>query len=266
MISFADRIAALEAEGYANATAMARLAHDVVLKALESCGLRDNITIKGGVVMSSVSGDVRRATMDMDIDFVHYGLSDENIDEWIARLNCIEGVSISRDGDIVELRQQNYRGRRVYLAISDSMGVEISTKLDIGVHMHEDMPQREMPFQISLDDSAASLLANTKEQMFAEKLKSLLRLGSRSNRPKDIFDMYYLIDKMDRDVFRRFVALLVFEDKNMRERDFGDVCKRVSRIFGTATYMRRLSARTTNWLQIDPKQATSAILDFLKSL
>ena len=78
--------------------------------------------------------------------------------------------------------------------------------------------------------------------------------------------MYYLIDKMDRDVFRRFVALLVFEDKNMRERDFGDVCKRVSRIFGTATYMRRLSARTTNWLQIDPKQATSAILDFLKSL
>lgn len=266
MISFADRIAALEAEGYANATAMARLAHDVVLKALESCGLRDNITIKGGVVMSNVSGDVRRATMDMDIDFVHYGLSDENIDEWIARLNCIEGVSISRDGDIVELRQQNYRGRRVYLVISDSMGVEISTKLDIGVHVHEDMPQREMPFQISLDDSAASLLANTKEQMFAEKLKSLLRLGSRSNRPKDIFDMYYLIDKMDRDVFRRFVALLVFEDKNMRERDFGDVCKRVSRIFDTATYMRRLSARTINWLQIAPKQATSAILDFLKSL
>ena len=71
---------------------------------------------------------------------------------------------------------------------------------------------------------------------------------------------------MDRDVFRRFVALLVFEDKTMRERDFGDVSKRVSRIFGTATYMRRLSARTINWLQIDPKQATSAILDFLKSL
>ena len=119
MISFADRIAALEAEGYANATAMARLAHDVVLKALESCGLRDNITIKGGVVMSSVSGDVRRATMDMDIDFVHYGLSDENIDEWIRRLNCLDGVSISRSGEIVELRQQNYRGRRVYLSISD---------------------------------------------------------------------------------------------------------------------------------------------------
>ena len=32
MISFAEKIAALEAEGYANAPARARLAHDIVLK------------------------------------------------------------------------------------------------------------------------------------------------------------------------------------------------------------------------------------------
>ncbi len=100
MTPFAERIAALEAAGYANATAMARLAHDVVLKALEVCGLRDNVTIKGGVVMSNMTGDLRRATMDMDIDFMHYGLTDENIDEWIRRLNCLEGVSISRSGEI----------------------------------------------------------------------------------------------------------------------------------------------------------------------
>ena len=81
MPSFAGRIAALEAAGYSNAAAMAKLAHDVVLKAAESCGLRENLAIKGGVVMSSVTGDVRRATMDMDIDFVRYGLSDENIDD-----------------------------------------------------------------------------------------------------------------------------------------------------------------------------------------
>lgn len=66
MISFADKIAALEAEGYANAPAMAKLAHDVVLKAMEKCGFARNITVKGGVVMSSITGDIRRATMDMD--------------------------------------------------------------------------------------------------------------------------------------------------------------------------------------------------------
>ena len=266
MTPFAERIAALEAAGYANATAMARLAHDVVLKALEVCGLRDNVTIKGGVVMSNMTGDVRRATMDMDVDFMHYGLTDENIDEWIRRLNCLEGVSISRSGEIVELRQQNYRGRRVYLSISDRAGVTVVTKLDIGVHIYEEMSQQEMAFQISLDKSAASLYVNTKEQMFAEKLKSLLRLGTRLNRPRDVFDMFYLVDHVDRDVLRRFLTLLVFDDAAMRERNFKDVCARLSRIFNARTYMRRLTVRRTNWLQVDPRQATSAILRFLQSL
>lgn len=83
MISFAEKIAALEAEGYANAPARAKLAHDVVLKAMEVCGVAKNITVKGGVVMSGLTGDVRRATMDMDVDFVRYGLTDENVDGWV---------------------------------------------------------------------------------------------------------------------------------------------------------------------------------------
>ena len=265
MPSFAGRIAALEAAGYSNAAAMAKLAHDVVLKAAESCGLRENLAIKGGVVMSSVTGDVRRATMDMDIDFVRYGLSDENIDDWIGRLNCLDGITISRLGEMAELRQQNYRGKRVYLAIADSEGVTISTKIDIGVSVHEDMPQREMQFRISLDDSSATLFANSVEQIFAEKLKSLIRLGTRSNRLKDIFDMFYLIDKVDRSNLRRFISRMVFEDDKMRERSFEDICARVSRIFGAAAYKQRLSGRRPNWLQADPSQVTSSILAFLES-
>ena len=92
MISFAKKIAALEAEGYANAPAMAKLAHDIVLKAMEACGFAKNITVKGGVVMSGITGDIRRATMDMDVDFVRYGLTNANIDKWISRLNCLDGI------------------------------------------------------------------------------------------------------------------------------------------------------------------------------
>lgn len=189
MISFAEKIVALEAEGYANAPARAKLAHDIVLKAMETCGFAKNITIKGGVVMSSITGDIRRATMDMDVDFVRYGLTDANVDSWIQRLNCIDGIKIARSGDIVDLRHQNYHGKRVYLDITDSRGVVVSTKLDIGVHVHRQMAQKPMRFAIVLDDSSAMLPANSKEQMFAEKLKSLLRLGARSTRQKDVFDL-----------------------------------------------------------------------------
>ena len=212
MVSFAEKIAALEAEGYANAPARAKLAHDVVLKAMEKCGFAKNITVKGGVVMSGITGDIRRATMDMDVDFVRYGLTDENIDDWIQRLNCLDGIRIVRSSDITDLRHQNYHGKRVYLDITDSAGVAVSTKLDIGVHVHRQMKQKPMRFAIVLDENSATLPANSKEQMFAEKLKSLLKFGIRSNRPKDAFDMYYLIDGLNRTRLRAFVKLLVFDD------------------------------------------------------
>jgi len=40
---------------------------------------RAKLTVKGGVVMSSLTNVVRRATMDMDVDFLHYSLSDAAI-------------------------------------------------------------------------------------------------------------------------------------------------------------------------------------------
>ena len=86
-------------------TADAKIAHDIVLKAINAASFRDNLTIKGGVVMSTITGDIRRATMDMDIDFVNYSLSNAKIDALVKKLNCIEGVSIARQGAILELRQ-----------------------------------------------------------------------------------------------------------------------------------------------------------------
>ena len=266
MISFAEKIAALEAEGYANAPARARLAHDIVLKAMETCGFAKNITIKGGVVMSSITCDVRRATMDMDVDFVRYGLSDANIDGLILRLNCLDGIKIERNGDIADLRHQNYHGKRVYLDIADSAGIVVSTKLDIGVHVHRQMAQKAMRFAIVLDENSATLPANSKEQMFAEKLKSLLRLGARSTRQKDVFDLCYLADMVDRDMLRRFIALLVFNDDSMRENDFASIRNRVRRIFGSPTFMQRLSGAGANWMNEPPRKVATKILAFLDTL
>lgn len=266
MVSFAEKIAALEAEGYANAPARAKLAHDILLKAMEKCGFAKNITVKGGVVMSGITGDIRRATMDMDVDFVRYGLTDENVDKWILRLNCLAGIKIIRSGDIANLRHQNYHGKRVYLDITDSNGVIVSTKLDIGVHVHSQMAQKTMRFAIVLDGNTATLPANSKEQMFAEKLKSLLRLGARSTRLKDVFDLCYLADVVNRDVLRRFIAILVFDDAAMRENDFASVSDRLRRIFGSRTFMQRLSVAGANWMNEPPRKVVARILAFLDAM
>ena len=54
----------LVAKGYNDDTADAKIAHDIVLKAIDAAGFRDNLTVKGGVVMSGITDLVRRATMD----------------------------------------------------------------------------------------------------------------------------------------------------------------------------------------------------------
>ena len=155
MVSFRSIIASLEAEGYANGPAQAKLAHDVILKALEKCGFGKNVTVKGGVVMSTITGDIRRATMDMDIDFVNYSLSNAKIDVLVKKLNCIEGVSIARQGAIVELRQQHYRGKRIFLRISDAEKVTVVTKIDIGVHTYAEMLQRNLRHRAGCEGSEA---------------------------------------------------------------------------------------------------------------
>ena len=69
MLSLREQVDVLRKLGYGADTAQAKVVHDVVLLAMHRSGFKSNSTIKGGVVMSSLTGDVRRATMDMDIDF-----------------------------------------------------------------------------------------------------------------------------------------------------------------------------------------------------
>lgn len=57
--------------------------------------------------------------------------------------------------------------------------------------------QEEYCFDIAFDNEGASLLINTKEQMFAEKLRSLLKFGTFSTRYKDVYNMYYQCGRMD---------------------------------------------------------------------
>lgn len=66
-------------DGYNDENAEAKVCQDVIIKALSQSSLSRNATIKGGVVMRSISGDARRATQDMDIDFIRYSLDNESI-------------------------------------------------------------------------------------------------------------------------------------------------------------------------------------------
>ena len=66
-------------EKYEYADAESKVAQDIILLLLSGSKYSKNITIKGGVVMHNISHDKRRATRDLDLDFIKYSLDDSSI-------------------------------------------------------------------------------------------------------------------------------------------------------------------------------------------
>ena len=56
----------------------------------------------------------------------------------------------------------------MFILIEDAEGNQVRSKIDLGVHDQFELEQEEYCFDIAFDDEGASLLANTREQMFAD--------------------------------------------------------------------------------------------------
>ena len=81
------------------------------------------------------------------------------------------------------------------------------------------LEQEEYAFDVGFQDDAVSLLINSRHQMITEKLKSLVRFGSRSTRYKDVFDIYYLKEEVDVNKLRGCIEKYIFADNTLKKRD-----------------------------------------------
>ena len=214
--------------GYTLANASAKICQDIILNKISKSKMNKNITIKGGVAMYGLSNDKRRATRDLDLDFIKYSLADESIILFINGLNLVnDGINISIDGKIEELHHQDYNGKRVNIILKDENNFSVSAKLDIGVHTNFNIKQEEYCFNLEALKESASLIINSKEQIICEKLKSLLRFGIRTTRYKDIFDIYYLINNTDinKEELLYIIHSLIINDNTMKESNLNDIIK-----------------------------------------
>jgi len=254
-------------ENYNFLDATSKTCQDVILSKISKSSLSKNITIKGGVIIQHFSNDKRRATRDFDLDFIKYSLSDDTIKMFLAALNKVnDGVVISIVEPIEELNHQEYQGKRVVIKLVDIQNNIMETKLDIGVHHSIDIKQEEYCFGLDYIGENVTLLINSKEQIFAEKLRSLLKLGIFSTRYKDIFDFYYLINiaGLDKDKLMLCFTRLIFSDENMKERTIDDIYKRLCDIFRSKSYLEKASTARNNWLELPIADVTERILSFFK--
>lgn len=255
--------------GYTEDDAVPKVAQDIILLKVSKSKYNKNITVKGGVVIHNISKDMRRATRDMDIDFIKYSLEDKSIKDFIKELNNTDdGIKIKITSKIEPLHHQDYDGKRVYIQLIDKNNYSINSKLDIGVHKYFDIEQEEYCFAFDVIEKSASLLINSKEQIITEKLKSLLKFGITSTRFKDIFDFYYLInnENIDKDKLIKYINILIFEDEGMRENSIEDINKRLSSILNNSRFKSRINTANNNWLEIPIEEVIDNVLNYFDSL
>jgi len=255
-------------EGYDFLDASSKTCQDVILLKIAKSKLSRNVAIKGGVIIQYISKDKRRATRDFDIDFIKYSLADDSIKAFIGVLNDVDdGIEINITAPIEELSHQEYRGKRANLVLVDQENNKIETKLDIGVHTKLDIEQEEYCFEINSIDENVILFMNSKEQVFSEKLRSLLKLGRFSTRYKDLFDFYYFIEiaGLNKDKLKKCITDFILEASDMREVTIEDILVRLRSIFESKDYLGKASRVRNNWLDTPMSVVTDRIESFFSN-
>lgn len=253
--------------GYELTDAMAKVSQDIILLKISRSSLSHNVTIKGGVVMHNISKNKRRATRDVDFDFIKYSLDDKSIINFIKKLDKVDdGVKIIITGKIEELHHQDYSGKRVYITLIDEKNYRVNSKLDIGVHKDFDIEQEEYCFDLDVINDSATLFINSKEQMFTEKLKSLLRFAYISTRYKDISDFYYLIKygDLNKNKLEEYINKIIFRDSTLKVNTFEDIYQILKSLFSNKRFVSNLSNVKVNWLDISSEKIISCILEYIK--
>lgn len=100
------------------------------------------------------------------------------------------------------------------------------------------------------------------------KKKSLLKFGITSTRYKDIFDIYYLINKSDFDKrrFSNYLDKLILKNELIEESNITELQNNLKFTLSNKRFKSMVNMAKNNWLELSIDDAINSILDFISSL
>lgn len=257
-------------EGYTRSYAVSKVCQDIIINRIHNSKYSNQITLKGGVVMFQLTQNIRRATIDIDLDFINMSIATDNIVKIfmdIGNLNNVDEFKLDIDRNkIEELSHQDYQGKRLTVTISDKFNKSFNIKLDIGVHKHINILQDALVLDTKIIDNKVSFLVNPKEQIFVEKLIPILKFGPLSTRYRDIFDLYWLITEgnLDKNLILKYMKILIL-DTNINIKDKQEISSIVNLVLNDKMFIQNLS-NTNNWTGESIKNIVNKIKKYIKEL
>lgn len=182
-----------------------------VLMRLEKSEYKDNIILKGGVLLSSIIGNDLRTTKDIDATLKGLPLTIEMVEEIFKEILSID-IKDNVYFKLVSIKDiritDEYGGFRLNIK---GTFYKIRTNFFIEVTTGDIITPREIKYKYSsiFEDKKINIMAYTIETIIAEKFESIISKNITTTRAKDFYDLYMLIDnhkdEIDNGVLKRAV-------------------------------------------------------------
>lgn len=191
-----------------------------LLERISKSKYNGEIILKGGLLLTSIIGDDNRTTKDMDTTLKGIPLNKEivsNIFKEIFEVDINDGVSFEIIS-VKDIRKEDiYGGFRLnILSKLENNKTYITVELTTG----DKITPKEMKYCYNsiFENKKISIMSYTLETVLAEKIHSVLTLGTLTTRLKDYYDIYILM--FDKRVFIDKIILKsaiknTFENRNV---------------------------------------------------
>jgi len=172
------------------------------LERLSVSPYRDNLVLKGGVLVAAVVGLDNRSTLDVDATIKSLPLSEESarkIVEDVTSVPIDDGMAFEIKSVVPIMDDAEYPGIRVTLeATLETM----RTPLKIDFSTGDVITPREIMYSYKLlfEDRAISILTYNLETVLAEKLETLIARGTANSRMRDFYDIFTLENTQSRNI------------------------------------------------------------------
>ncbi|MGN1000331.1 MAG: nucleotidyl transferase AbiEii/AbiGii toxin family protein [Bacilli bacterium] len=214
-----------------------------VLMRLEKSKYRNNIILKGGVLLSSIIGEDLRTTKDIDATLKSLPLnidSIRNIFEEILSIDIDDNVNF----EIVNIKdirlEDEYGGFRINVKGTFD---KIRTNFFIEITTGDVITPREIKYKYNsiFEDKKINIMAYTIETIIAEKFESIISKNITTTRAKDFYDLYMLMNKHKNSINNKNLVKAIANTFNKRNTEFNiDNFKEIVEILEESNTLKRV--------------------------
>lgn len=178
-----------------------RYAMERFLERISLSGYKQNLVLKGGMLVTSMLDIGERMTRDTDVTMLNKTLDVESAKEMtkaIAAIPLEDGMTFDVEDAYEIMEDSEYGGARIEMRAHLGK-TEIPMKLDISTGDALTPSAINYAYRLMLEDRNIEIFAYNLETMLAEKIETMIVRSTLNTRMRDFYDVWALTN-MEKDI------------------------------------------------------------------